>query len=103
MKPTIVVYTDNEHMKWAVVVPEGTPEEDYADGIVLGPPDLSVLGLKDRDYKRLHNALVENNFYEAPQFLNRRSELVALLKKLGLPETLDRSLISLYQVAYYGF
>lgn len=102
MESTVVVYTDNENLTWAVVVPVGTPEEDYQTGIVLGPPDLSSLDLQQSQRERLQKALVEAGFYNAPQLMGKRQEFNKLLKSLGLPDTYYRNVLHLYQVAYYG-
>lgn len=101
--PTCIVkYTDDEGLTWVVSVVEDTAEEDYDQGIVLGPPDLTPLGLPRADFVRLHNKLVEVGLYEAPALMGQRVLLTQLLQQLGLPRTLLRELLSLFQRDYYG-
>ena len=102
-RSTVTVrYNDDEGLAWVVAVPVGTPEEDYDQGIILGPPDLTPLGLLTADKVRLHNELVELGLYEAPALMGNRVPLAQLLQRLGLPKTLLRELISLFQQDYYG-
>lgn len=96
-----VKYTDNEGLMWIVGVPPNAPEEIYKWGVPVGPPDLSSLGLTKTDRKKLQNALVDAGFVLAPHLVGKRKELKALLKKLELPDSLLREIISLYQRVYY--
>jgi len=98
----IVKYNDDEGLTWVVGVSEDTLPEDYDQGAVLGPPDLTPLGLPHADFVRLHNKLVELDLYEAPALMGNRVLLAQTLQELGLPKTLLRALISLFQYDYYG-
>lgn len=97
-----VKYNDDEGLTWVVAVPVDAREEDYDQGIILGPPDLTPLNLPHADMVRLHNELVELGLYEAPALMGNREVLTQMLRKLSLPKTLLKELISLFQYDYYG-
>lgn len=59
-----VTYTDDDGRRWAVLVPPGH-EDEAALGIVLGPPDLSELGLSVAAHTRLHNELFDRGLITA--------------------------------------
>lgn len=94
----IVEYTDNDGRMSVVLVPDN---EDPVVGVHLGPPPLDTLGLDDGTELILNNALVQRRFIAAPDLLNRRRELVALLKDLEL--SIDvKEIVALYQRDYYA-
>jgi len=96
-----VKYTDTNKLSWIVSVPATAPPETYKWGVPVGPPDLSPLGLSKEDRIKLQKGLVDLNLVIAPQLMGKRAELKILLKQLGLPDTLLRELISLYQRSFY--
>lgn len=96
-----VKYTDEQGVMWAALVIEGTPEKEYEQGAILGPPDLSPLGLTEEQQKRLHNSLVEEGLYMAPLLTGKRAKLQNILKQIGITVPL-REVISLFQYEYYG-
>lgn len=98
----IVQYTDDEGLTWAVSVSEDTQEENYDQGIILGPPDLTPLRLPHADMVKLQRELVRHNLYEAPALMGKRVLVTQLLQQLSLPKALLRELISLFQKDYYG-
>lgn len=97
-----VKYTDDSGLMWMVLVPDGTPEKEYDQGAVLGPPDLKPLGLNIRTTKALHNKLVENDLYAAPRLMGKRAVLRKILTELRLDHKLLRQILILYQNDYYG-
>jgi hypothetical protein len=52
-----VRHTDDFGRTYRVLIPVGAPDEEAEHGLVLGPPDLSALGLPHEIEIRLHNAL----------------------------------------------
>lgn len=98
-----VKYTDDNGFAWMVLVSDDTPEKEYDQGAVLGPPDLKPLGLPVRTLKQLHNKLVDKGLYTAPQLVGKRAILKQILTELRLdPKQYFRPLLSLYQNDYYG-
>jgi hypothetical protein len=53
----IVTHVDELERRSVIQVPEGTPETRWGQGILVGPPDLSALGLPEEVTTRLHNEL----------------------------------------------
>lgn len=78
----VVKYNDDNGFLWAVVVPPNVEKDQWEYGVVIGPPDLSGLGLTKNETKRLHNALVEADLYSVKTVKGNTGELLALLKKL---------------------
>lgn len=54
-------YTDDIGRRWAVDLPDGTPDSDAKMGIPVGPPSLESLGLPEEIEVRLHNQLFERH------------------------------------------
>lgn len=97
-----VVYTDNDGLKWVYLVMESTEEAEWnTTGILIGPPDLSDLGLTKLKRKALQNELVSRGWLQAPDLKHKSNELAQLIKKLNLPNLLRRHILSVYQYAYY--
>lgn len=80
----VVTHVDDLERRTIVQVPEGTPETRYAQGIVVGPPDLSSLGMPEEVTTRLHNELYHRGIVRRGDARLRRAEvhasLVAALK-----------------------
>lgn len=51
-----VEYVDETGRHWAVLVPDGH-EDEAAQGVVIGPPDVRVLGWPEEIALRVHNEL----------------------------------------------
>ena len=97
----IVKYTDTDGFAWAVLVKEGTPEEEYEQGAFLGPPNMVSLGLSEAKLKKLHEKLVDNKLYNAPLLMGNRAILKKILTEID--SALDvRVLLNLFQLDYYG-
>lgn len=61
------------------VVPDGAHERTWAAGVVLGPPDLSVLQLPEEVTTRLHNELFNRQIIRRSDARRARAEVVAAL------------------------
>lgn len=53
----MIVTIEKFRKKYRVIVPDGSPENTWQYGIVIGPPDLSGLDLPPALLVRLHNEL----------------------------------------------
>lgn len=62
-----------------VQVPDGTPEKEWGQGIVVGPPDLTPLGLPLEVTTRLHNELFHRGIIRRGDARVRRPEVHAAL------------------------
>lgn len=86
-------YKDDTGRLWAVL------NLDMSDDImppIIGPPDLADLGVSEADQIRIQNGLVRAGIFDRATFLNRRRDIRELLKKLGLSETLEREISSIF-------
>lgn len=72
-------YTDETGRTWAVLVPVGHPEQAEM-GMVIGPPDLSDLGLPEAITVRLHNELHARGLLTGYDLRGREREIVAALQ-----------------------
>lgn len=71
-------FTDDEGKMWAVLVPEDqidTPEL----GFIIGPPDVSVLGLPSEISVRLHNQLFTRNLLSKADLRGQNQQVYAAL------------------------
>lgn len=75
-------YTDPEGMKKVVLLPEGAPESEAYRGIVVGPPDLSSLGLPKETEVRLNNELHARRIVTAQDAIQHRAEIVLALQSV---------------------
>lgn len=80
-RPVLVrtTYNDEDGLSWVVLVPKGA-EDAPERGIVVGPPDLSPLGLPDDVRWRLHQQLFQRGLIEAKDLRGRTRDLVAALQ-----------------------
>lgn len=53
----MIVDIEQDGLKYKAQVPDGTPESMWNAGIIIGPPDLTSLGLPPSVKARLHNEL----------------------------------------------
>ena len=74
-----VTYVDGLDRKSMVQVPDGAPEQTWSRGIVLGPPDLSSLGLGEETTTRLHNELFNRGVIRRQDARAKRAEVHAAL------------------------
>lgn len=97
-----VGYTDSNGYSWYVLVPDDAIREEYDRGIVVGPPDLSELGLDEELLKKLYKRLVDALIVDAPTLLPKRPELVSILNELGIGKARMREIVSIYQRDFYS-
>lgn len=62
-----------------VLVPEASPEKTWGAGILVGPPDLSELGLGEEVTVRLHNELFIRGIVRRDDARSNRAQIVAAL------------------------
>lgn len=75
-----VQYVDQANGRSSVrVVPEGAPQSSWGSGIIVGPPDLSELGLPEEVTTRLHNELFNRSIIRSSDARPRRAEVHAAL------------------------
>jgi len=100
----VVTYTDKQGYAYLVRVPDGTLERDYYQGIILGPPDLSVLALSSPDEKRLRHALVESGLVSAEMIRGSASKLYQVVQ-MTLPKHNTKAVIrgikAIYQHEFF--
>lgn len=75
-----VTYKDKRGRLFSVNVPDNSVEEDYKHGIVVGPPDLSDLGLPSSFEVRLNNELFHRGILTFMDAKKRRTDVVAALQ-----------------------
>lgn len=73
-----VVYVDSLGRKSLVAVPQGG-ESHPERGIVLGPPDLSELGMTEEQTTALHNELFSRGILTYRDARRRRDEIMSSL------------------------
>lgn len=74
-----MTWEDDSGRKWTVLVPAGHPEEAER-GMVIGPPDLSALGLPEPVAVRLHNELHARGLLTLGDLRGREREIGAALQ-----------------------
>lgn len=75
-----LVETTIDGRKYIVSVPENSEPVSYHMGIIIGPPDLSLLGLTEEQEARLHMELYVRGFITKKDVLKNREELIAALQ-----------------------
>lgn len=75
-----VTFTDEMGRRTERFVPDSANEITYAFGAVIGPPDLSSLGLPEETMVRLHNQLHDRRILTPADFRRRRDEVFAALQ-----------------------
>jgi len=73
-------YKDDLGRKWAVLLPDGVPDEAAAQGIPIGPPPLDSLGLSLDVEVRLHNQLFERRLFTNRDALARRTDVLGAVQ-----------------------
>lgn len=76
----MMVTIDADYRPTSVRVPDGTPEKLWASGIVVGPPDLTQLGLPEEVTTRLHRELYVRGIITRRDARAKRSEVHAALQ-----------------------
>ncbi len=75
-----VDYTDDLGRAWRVRVPDDCPSDRYSEGIPIGPPALTRLGLPDEVETRLHNQLHGRRLFTTKDVLRRPTDVFAALQ-----------------------
>jgi hypothetical protein len=75
-----VVFEDVAGRKTARQVPDGAPHETWRFGNIIGPPDLTPLGLPEEVLTRLNNELFARGIIRAGDARRNRAEIHAALQ-----------------------
>lgn len=94
----MIIKYNKDGLDYMVMVPDGTAQEFWQYGAVLGPPDLGSLGLVAADLKKLHNRLVEYGVYDG-QTLDRRV-LRNILKEMNLMDR-EYDVLRIFTTEYF--
>lgn len=90
-----VATIDRKGRKSARTVPDDADEKTWVAGVLIGPPDLTSLGLGEEVTTKLHNELYNRGIIRRSDAKTRRSEVhAALMASLRIDA--DR-IISLYE------
>lgn len=73
-------YTDEEGRKFKVLIPKSSPDDHARFGIILGPPDLSLLGLPRDTEIRLNNQLYYRRVLTLRDAVGRKRDVLAALQ-----------------------
>jgi hypothetical protein len=73
-----VKYTDLIGRVFLVELPDNAPEEHAEMGAIVGPPDLSGLGLPLEMEVRLNNSLYARGLFTSRDIRRKRGELLAV-------------------------
>lgn len=102
----VVVYTTSSGWLEFRKVPHDLHPADYCKGLLVGPPDLTELGLSEEDTLTLNNALVSAGYADYKSLAGRRLDLLRTVKSvLGISDEdaskIRLKIIGLYQKDYY--
>jgi len=97
----VVKYTDEEGWDWAVAIPEGLDEDWYKTAPIVGPPDLSELGLDKKMLKAIQNGLMAYDIYDGQTIMGRRKQIRDLMQELGLPIEFERQITVIFTRTYF--
>lgn len=75
-----LAYQDNDGRKFRVLIPEGCPDDHAKFGIILGPPDLSSLGMTKDIEVRLNNQLYDRRIFTFQDSVVRKRDVLAALQ-----------------------
>lgn len=76
----VIVEITKLDKKYKVVVPDDAPAELWQYGVVLGPPDLSALGLPYETEVRLHSELFVRGLIQMVDVQRHSGEVVSALQ-----------------------
>lgn len=68
---------ENDGRWYRVRLPDTVPDSDAIYGIVVGPPDITSLGLPTDVATRLHNQLYSRHLFTLKEATSRSNELFA--------------------------
>lgn len=75
----MIVHVIIDDLPYVVLVPESASEDTWDRGVIVGPADLTPLGLSEETTKRLHKELYARNIITALDAQKRRGELSAAI------------------------
>lgn len=76
-------YTDGEGRRWRVALPDGAPDEEAAQGIIVGPPPVAdALGIAEPWATRLHNELHRRGLYRLVDVRRRPGDVQGALQAM---------------------
>lgn len=98
----IVTYTNEQGLKKVVEVPYNLVDKtQYRHGILLGPPDLSSIGLNSENTRLLNDALCDLGILDYATMSGRRHQALEAIKTFVFDDQQAKeilgSLIALYQ------
>lgn len=76
----MIVSIEREGRKYKVQVPDGAPEHTWQYGIVIGPPDMTSLGLPASTTTRLHNELFNRGLISQRDVRKKSNEVFGALQ-----------------------
>lgn len=76
----MIVVIERNSRKYKVQVPDDSPEYTWQYGIVIGPPDLSGLGLPPAVTTRLHNELFNRGLITKNDVRKKANEVQGALQ-----------------------
>jgi len=76
----IITDTSANGRRSALSVPDDAPQATWPGGVLVGPPDLSGLGLPEEVTTRLHNELFHRGLLRRADVRFRRADVVAALQ-----------------------
>ena len=74
-----VKHVDDDGRATIMKVPDGAPEKMWGAGILVGPPDLTPLGLSKEVTTKLHNELFNRGIIDRASARRSRPEVHAAL------------------------
>lgn len=82
MSNVIVVYTTENGLKEFRRVPNSLQPSDYDRGVLVGPPDVNILGFDEDKSLALNNALVDAGFIDLKSINGRRADLLRIVQNI---------------------
>lgn len=79
MTNKVVDYVDKSGKQYKSVLPEEAPLSHAGRGILIGPPDLTALGLTTDMAVRLHNELVARGLVDYSSVRSHMTEVVSAI------------------------
>ena len=76
-----VIYTNAQGLKEVRRVPQGLPPSGYSRGVLVGPPDLSSVGLEMSALVSLNNRLVDLGLITYDDLRGNRADFVRAVKE----------------------
>ena len=97
----LVIHETSTGLKEVREVPNGAFPRDYHKGVLVGPPDLTPLGLPFSKMVALNNRLVEEGIIEFEDLRGNKHIVRSILRALDIEDGVKRGITSLYQRREY--